>query len=341
MQAAGFHTHGDQSVLQLLDLPEPTPGPGQVIVDVKAVALNHLDIWVRKGWPGLNLQKPHVPGSDVSGVVSLVGAGVEDVKPGDEVILAPGQSCGACRFCLSGEDSLCRSYNILGETIPGGLRQKLAVARTHVLPKPKNLSFEEAAAFPLTFQTAWRMLVVRAQIKAGETVVIMGASAGVGVAGIQIARLHGATVIAATRGEEKSQRATALGAHHVVDSAGDLKKQVSAIVGREGVDVVFEHVGGDTFKTALQLLRKGGRMVTCGATTGPMVDIDLRHIFIKQQSILGSTMGSRADLLAITRLMELGRMKPVVDVVLPMPQIREAHALLEERKHFGKVVLTP
>ncbi|MEW5849523.1 MAG: zinc-binding dehydrogenase [Myxococcota bacterium] len=340
MKAVGFHEHGDVDVLTDLDLPEPTPGPGEVVVDVKAVALNHLDVWVRRGMAGGDLPKPFVLGSDIAGMISAVGQGVTDAKVGDEVVLAPGVCCGRCSFCLSGEDSLCADYGILGETTTGGYAQRIAVPAGNALPKPKGLSFPEAAAFPLTFLTAWRMLVNRAQVKAGETVLITGASAGVGVAAIQIAKLHGATVIAATRGPEKQARAKALGADHVVDSE-DLKKAVRAIVGREGVEVVFEHVGGETFKTALGLLRRGGRLVTCGATSGFLAEIDLRHLFIKQQSILGSTMGSRADLLRIVKLVEAGRLKPIVDVVLPLSQAKEAHKLLEERKHFGKVVLTP
>ncbi len=341
MQGVGFHEHGDASVLKLLDLPEPTAGPGQVVVDVRAVALNHLDIWVRKGWPGLNLPKPHVGCSDISGVIHSVGPDVTTVGVGDEVVVAPGLCCGSCRFCLSGEDSLCPRYGILGETVAGGASERFLTRASHVVPKPKGLSFAEAASFPLTFLTAWRMLMVRAAIKPGEVILVTGASSGVSVAGIQMAAVAGCTIIASTGGVEKAQRARALGAHHTVDSAGDLKKQVAAIVGRDGVDVVLEHVGGETFKAALGTLRKGGRLVTCGATSGPVVDVDLRHIFLKQQTVLGSTMGSRADLLAIVKLFDQGRFKAVVDQVLPFARAADAHRALENRTHFGKVVMTP
>ncbi|MBI5497064.1 MAG: zinc-binding dehydrogenase [Deltaproteobacteria bacterium] len=341
MQAVGFQEHGDAGVLQLLDLPDPTPGAGQVVVDIRAVAVNHLDIWVRRGWPGLNLPRPFILGSDMAGVIRSVSPDVTAWKPGDEVIVSPGTSCGVCRYCLSGEDSVCARYGIHGETQNGGYTQQFRTSASHLLAKPLRLTFPEAASFPLTFLTAWRMLMVRAQVRPGESVLVMGASAGVSVAGIQLCKLAGATVIAATGDDDKAQRARALGADHVVDSRGELKKQVGALVGREGVDLVFEHVGGPSFRAALGVLRKGGRLVTCGATSGSQVEMDLRHIFFKQQSIIGSTMGSRADLLAVTRLFEQGRLRPVVDQVLPLAEAARAHTLLEERKHFGKVVLAP
>jgi NADPH:quinone reductase-like Zn-dependent oxidoreductase len=323
-----------------MDLPDPVPGPTEVLLDVKAVALNHLDLWVRQGLAGLKLPLPHVLGSDVAGVISGMGRDVSDVNIGDAVVVAPGLCCGRCRRCLDGEDSLCAQYRILGEHARGGYAQKLCVSRANVLAKPTGLTFPQAAAFPLTFLTAWRMLR-RANAQAGEVVLITGASSGVSVAGIQMARLRGCTVIAATRGPEKMQRALQLGAHHAVDSEGDLKSQVRAIAGGDGVDVVFEHVGGATFKAGLSVLRRGGRLVTCGATSGPVVEMDLRHIFIKQHSIIGSTMGSRGDLLELCTLIERGQLVPVVDQVLPLEEAAQAHRLLEERKHFGKVVLTP
>lgn len=340
MRAVALTEHGDASVLKEMDLPLPRPGPGEVAVAVKAVALNHLDIWVRRGGVGNPNPKPFVLGSDISGVVREAGPGVAAVKPGDEVVVAPGVCCGACKFCLRGEDSLCERYGILGETQPGGYAEVIVVPQANVLAKPKNLDFARAAAFPLTYLTAWRMLVVRGGIKPQDTVLVTGASSGVSVAGIQIAKLHGCTVVAATSSADKARRARDVGADHVVDSTGDLKKQLRAAVGG-GADAVLEHVGGDTFKAALGLLNRGGRLVTCGATAGPVVQLDLRHVFIKQQTIMGSTMGSRADLLEVCNLVGEGRLSPVVDQVLPLSRAREAHGLLENRTHFGKVVLAP
>lgn len=341
MRAMGYHQHGDRSVLTLLDLPQPSPGPGEVLIRVKAVALNHLDVWVRKGWPGLKLAMPHVPCSDVAGEVHAVGTGVTAFKPGDAVVVCPGFSCGQCLWCLRGEDSLCSRYGIVGESAPGGAAEFFCCRHTQLLPKPHNLSFAEAAAFPLTFLTAFRMLMVRAQLQPGETVLVMGASSGVSVAGVQLALLAGAQVIAATRGPQKGERARALGAHHVVDSSADIRKQVMALTDNKGVDVVLEHVGGDAFKAALASLRRGGRLVTCGATTAPVVELDLRHVFMKQQAVMGSTMGSRADLARVIQLFEQNRLKAVVDAVLPLQQMAEGQALLEEQRHFGKVVLVP
>jgi NADPH:quinone reductase-like Zn-dependent oxidoreductase len=342
MKAIAFRRHGGPEVLELTELPTPEPKAREVRVKVKAVALNHLDIWVRKGWPGLRLDLPHVPGSDVAGVVDAVGAEVSDLEPGTEVLVNPGLSCGACEQCLSGEDMLCRHYAILGEHARGGYAEYVCVPRQNILPKPKALSFEEAACLPLTFLTAWHMLMSRAQLQPGETVLIHAAGSGVGSAGVQIARLAGARVIATASTQEKLDKAKALGADVLINYAqADFLEEVKKVTGRKMVDVVFEHVGASTWDKSVLCLRRGGRLVTCGATSGPDVKIDLRVLFYKSISLLGSTMGSKGELFRILELVEAGKLKPVLDRVLPLSAAAEAHGLLSDRKTFGNVVLTP
>jgi NADPH:quinone reductase-like Zn-dependent oxidoreductase len=342
MKAIAFRRHGDRSVLERCDLPEPALTSRGVLVRVKAVALNHLDIWVRKGWPGLKLSLPHVLGSDIAGTVEKVGAEVSDLKGGEEVVINPGLSCGACDKCLSGDDNLCRNYLVVGEHVAGGYAEWVAVPRSNLAPKPKNLSFEQAACLPLTFLTSWTMLVRRAQLQAGETVLIQAAGSGVGSAAVQIAKLLGAKVIATASSDAKLEKARELGADHVINyTRSDFLEEVKKITQRKLVDVVFEHVGGPTFEKSIACLPYGGRLVTCGATTGPEVKIDLRVLFYKRLSYLGSTMGSKGDLFRILELVEEGRLKPVLDRVLPLEQAAEGHALLENRAQFGNIVLTP
>jgi NADPH:quinone reductase-like Zn-dependent oxidoreductase len=342
MRAIGFHRHGGPEVLERLELPDPRPTARQVVVRVKAVALNHLDVWVRKGWPGLKLELPHLLGSDVAGVVESVGAEVADVAVGSEVLVNPGTSCGACEKCLSGEDVLCRDYRIIGEHVRGGYAELLAVPRQNVLPKPAGLSFEEAACLPLTFLTAWHMLVARARLQPGEAVLIHAAGSGVGSAGVQIAKLLGARVIATGSTPEKLAKARALGADEVIDTGSqDFLAEVKRLTDRKLVDVVFEHVGATTFDRSVACLPPGGRLVTCGATSGPEVKLDLRVLFRKSISLLGSTMGSKGELFRILQLVEAGRLRPVLDRVLPLEAAAEGHQLLSERKAFGNVVLRP
>ena len=342
MKAIAFRKHGGPEVLELLDLPLPQPRAQEVRVRVKAVALNHLDIWVRNGWPGLKLPLPHVLGSDVAGVVDAVGAEVSDLAPGTEVLVNPGVSCGGCERCLSGQDVLCRRYQIVGEDIPGGYAEFVCVPRQNILPKPKKLTFEEAACLPLTFLTAWHMLFSRAQLVAGETVLVHAAGSGVGSAAVQLAKLAGATVIATASTAEKLAKARALGADHLINYAEtDFLEEVKKITSRRLVDVVFEHVGASTWDKSIACLPKGGRLVICGATTGHEVKIDLRTLFSKSISLLGSTMGSKAELFRVLELVEQGRLVPVLDRVLPLEQAAEAHGLLTNRQSFGNVVLRP
>jgi len=340
MKAIAFRKHGDSRVLELMDLPTPPVGARDVLVRVKATALNHLDVWVRQGWPGLTLALPHILGSDIAGVVDRVGAEVADLSPGTEVLVNPGLSCGRCARCLAGEDNLCRQYQIIGEHSPGGYAEFVSVPRQNILPKPKRLSFEEAACIPLTFLTAWTMLLRRAAVKPGETVLVQAGGSGVGSAAIQIAKLLGARVIATASTDAKADRARALGADDVINyQKTDFVDEVKRLTERRLVDVVFEHVGGATFEKSVACLPYGGRLVTCGATAGHAVSLDLRVLFYKRISLLGSTMGSKGDLFRILQLVEEGRLKPVLDRTLPLDQAAQGHALLENRTQFGNVVL--
>ncbi|MBL8922898.1 MAG: zinc-binding dehydrogenase [Myxococcaceae bacterium] len=342
MRAVGFHRHGGPEVLEVLELPNPSPRAREVRVRVKAVALNHLDVFVRKGWPGLKLELPHVLGADIAGVVDAVGSEVNDLEPGAEVLVNPGWSCGVCERCLKGEDNLCRRYTIFGEHIRGGYAEYLCVPRQNILMKPKRLSFEEAACLPLTYLTAWTMLVRRAQLQAGETVLVHAAGSGVGSAAIQIAKLLGAKVITTTSTESKAAKAKQLGADHVIDyTKEDFLEEVKKLTHKKLVDVVFEHTGASTWDKSVSCLPYGGRLVTCGATSGGDVKLDLRVLFYKRISLLGSTMGSKGDLFRVLQLVEEGKLSPVLDRVLPLAQASEAHLLLAERRSFGNVVLTP
>jgi NADPH:quinone reductase-like Zn-dependent oxidoreductase len=341
MRVVAFRQHGGPQALEVMDLPTPVPTARQVRVKVKAVALNHLDVWTRKGWPGLKLSLPHVLGSDIAGLVDAVGAEVEDLAAGTEVLVNPGLSCGACEKCLKGEDNLCKSYHIIGEHVAGGYAEYVCVPRQNVLPKPKSLSFEEAACLPLTFLTAWTMLVRRAQVQPGETVLVHAAGSGVGSAGLQIAKLLGATVFATASTDAKLAKAKELGADVLINYAtADFVEEVKRLTQRRMVDVVFEHVGASTFEKSVACLPYGGRLVTCGATSGHEVALDLRVLFYKRISLLGSTMGSKGDLFRILKLVDEGRLKPVLDRTLPLSEAAAAHRLLEERKSFGNVVLT-
>ncbi len=342
MKAIAMRAHGGPEVLRLETLPELAAAPGRAVVRVRAVALNHLDLWVRRGWPGLRLSWPHVPGSDVAGVVEAVGPGVEGAKAGDEVVLNPGVSCGRCRECLSGADSLCRSYAILGENVSGGYAEQVSVPAQNLLPKPRNLGFEEAACIPLVFLTAWHALVARARLRAGETILVHAGGSGVGSAAIQIAKLLGARVVTTAGTDAKCEKALALGADHAVNyERGDFQAAVKRLTERRGVDVVLEHVGKATWERSLLSVASGGRVVTVGATTGYDPPTDLRHVFFRQISILGSTMGSKSELFDVLRLVEEGRLRPVLDRVLPLEDAVPAQQLLSDRVTFGKVVLRP
>jgi NADPH:quinone reductase-like Zn-dependent oxidoreductase len=340
-EAVVLRTHGGPEVLvrETIDLPDP--GPREVRVRVRAVALNHLDLWVRRGLPNLKLEYPHRLGSDIVGEVDALGPGARtSLKPGDKVVVNPGVSCGVCERCLSGQDNLCRQYAILGEHTNGGYSRHVVVPDANLLPYPGDLPFTDVAAVPLVFLTAWQMVVDKARVRPGQTVLVQAAGSGVSSAAIQIAKLYGARVIATTSTDAKADRARALGADAVVNYATqDFVAEVKKLTGKRGADVIIEHVGGEVMSKSVVAAAAGGRIVTCGATAGFTPSIDLRHVFFRQVEILGSTMGSKGSLFGILEHVAAGRLRPVVDRVLPLWDAAEAHRVLESRQAFGKVVL--
>ena len=342
MKAIIFRQHGGPEVLQYRDVPEPKIKANEVLVEVRACALNHLDVWVRGGLPNVEIPLPHILGDDIAGVVHEVGNLVTWVKFGDEVMLQPGVSCGHCAECLRGQDNLCRGYDIIGYRRDGGYAELIAVPGVNVIPKPKNLSWEEAAALPLVTLTAWHMLVTRAHVQPGEDVLVHAAGSGVGSLGIQIAKLRGARVIATAGSDEKLAKAKELGADEVINyTRDDWPKEVKRLTDRRGVDVVFEHTGAETWPGSLASLKNSGRLVTCGATSGFDARNDLRQIFYRHLTILGSFMGAKGELLAAMKFIESGTIRAVVDQSMSLSEARRAHELMEDRAQFGKLVLIP
>lgn len=340
MRCVVVREHGGFDRLRLEERAVPTPQPGQVRVRMQAIGLNHLDTWVRRGVPGHTFPLPLVTSSDGCGTVDALGAGVTGVREGDPVVILPGVSCLACEACQNGQDNLCRNYHILGESCDGTAAEYVCVPAANVAPKPRALSAAEAASICLVFQTAWHMLVRRAELRAGETVLVHAGLSGVGSAAVQIASVLGAQVIATAGGTAKCAKVQALGAHHVIDhQTQDVAATVRSLTGKAGVQVVFEHVGAATFDTSLKVLQRGGRIVTCGATTGGAVSLSLHAVFFKSLSILGSTMGQKGDLRQVLRLFDQGRFRAVLHRTLPMAQVGEAHRLLEERQALGKLAL--
>jgi NADPH:quinone reductase-like Zn-dependent oxidoreductase len=340
MKAIVFQEHGGPEVLKYTDARDPVVRANEVLVRVKACALNHLDLWVRRGIPGVPFPLPHIPGSDVAGEIAAIGADVTTVRVGQKVVLAPGVSCGKCAPCVSGQDNRCRQFTNLGYMIDGGCAEFVRVPEVNCLPYPENLSFEQAASIPLVFQTAWHMLVARAELQAGEDVLVLGAGSGVGSAAVQVAKFFGARVIATAGSDEKLQKAKELGADHLINhKTQKIRDEVRRITGKRGVDVVFEHVGTATWDESIASLAPSGRLVTCGATTGYDAKIDLRFLFSRQLSLLGSYMGTKSDLQTVMKLVAAGRLKPVVDRVFPLAEAAAAHSYLESSSQFGKVVL--
>ena len=340
MKAIIFHQHGAPEVLKYKDAPEPSIRPNEVIVRVKACALNHLDLWVRRGIPGVPIPLPHIPGSDVSGEIVQIGADVTVVRVGQKVVLAPGVTCGKCAACISGQDNRCRQFTNLGYLIDGGCAEFVRAPEVNCLPYPENLTFEEAASIPLVFQTAWHMLVARAELQPGEDILVLGAGSGVGSAAIQIAKFLGARVLATASTDEKVQKAKQLGADHFINhKTQKIRDEVHRITKKRGVDIVFEHVGTATWDDSLASLAAGGRLVTCGATTGYDAKVDLRFLFSRQLSLLGSYMGTKSELHTVIKLVTAGRLRPIVDRVFPLAEAAAAHAYLESSSQFGKVVL--
>jgi NADPH:quinone reductase-like Zn-dependent oxidoreductase len=341
LRAIVIRQHGGPEVLQFEERPEPTPGFREVRIRVRAVALNHLDLWVRNGVPGHTFPLPIVPGCDVSGVVDALGPGASGVSAGDEVVVAPGLSCGRCLLCRAGKDALCLTFGILGESRDGGCQECVVVPDDGVFKKPSGLDWTQAAAVPLTFLTAWHMLKARACLQPGERVLVHAAGSGVSAAAIQIANFLGARVITTAGSDEKCSLGLDLGAEESVNyRATDFVREVRRWTGGRGVDVVVDHIGADTFDRSLRCLVKGGRYVTCGATSGFELKSDFRLVFFKSLSILGSTMGAAHELATVLSLVASGRLRPVVDRVFPLEQIADAHRRLAARDVFGKVVLT-
>ncbi len=342
MKAVIFRQHGAPEVLEYTDVPEPRIRANEVLVEVKACALNHLDIWARGGLRGIDIPLPHILGNDVAGVVKQVGELVTWVKAGDEVMVQPGVSCGHCEACLSGNDNFCREYDIIGYRRDGGYAEFVAVPGVNIVPKPSQLSWDEAAALPLVTVTAWHMLVTRAAVQPGETVLVHAAGSGVGSIAIQVAKLRGARVITTASSDEKLAHARELGADATVNYTNtDWPKEVRRLTDRQGVDVVVEHTGAATWAGSIASLKSGGRLVTCGATSGFDAHTDLRQVFYRHLNILGSFMGSKAELLEAMKFVEQGKIRAVVDRVLPLSEARQAHELIENRAQFGKVVLNP
>jgi len=343
IRAVAFRQHGGPEVLEDLDVDIPDrPAPGLVRVRISAVALNHLDVWIRRGLPNLRVTFPHRLGADIAAVVEELGEGATAPAVGTRVVIAPGYSCGACEACLRGADNLCRRYGIFGEHGNGGYGELLDVPAANLLPWPGELGVAEAAAIPLTFLTAWQMVVDKGAIKRGDVVLVHAAGAGVSVAAIQLAKLFGARVIATSTSAAKLERARGLGADETIDTTKqDFVAESRRMTGKRGVDLVIEHVGGELFSKSILALTSGGRLVTCGATSGATPNVDLRHVFFRQLQLLGSTMGSKATMFPILREFERGALRPVVDRVLPFNAegAREAHRVLEAREAFGKVVL--
>ncbi|MBI4063614.1 MAG: zinc-binding dehydrogenase [Elusimicrobia bacterium] len=344
MRAVIFRAHGSPEKLEYVtDFPEPAINDDEALVRVRATALNHLDIWVRQGLPGLKLPLPHISGCDISGEIFKTGRNVKNWKQGDAVIVAPGISCFNCKFCKSGRDNICATYGIIGEHIHGGLAELVKVKKEQLLAKPENLSFEEAAAFPLTFLTAWHMLHTHAQIAKSKSVAVLGAASGIGVAALQIAKLAGAgPIFALGSAAEKLSKAEALGATHAILVKNDnpaFYREILKATDGQGVDIVFEHVGPATMESSIKSLKKGGIIVTCGATTGAKTPLDLRYFFTRELRLQGSIMGTLNELKEIVKLVEAKKLKPVVDSVFPLEKTREAQEKMLSRDFFGKIVI--
>ena len=342
MKAVQFTGHGGREVIEYGECPEPTPGPEEVRVDVKAAALNHLDVWTRRGMPGLDLEMPHVPGSDAAGVVVETGEEVSRFEPGDRVAVSAGVSCGHCEFCRDGEASMCVRFQVLGEHRPGVHAESIAVPATNLVPVPDDVAWEVAGSASLVFQTAWRMLVTRAELSPTDSVLVLGASGGVGHAAVQIADHVGGEVYATASSEEKLGYAADLGADHVIDyTQHDYAAAIRDKTGKRGVDVVVDHIAGESWSDSLGSLAKGGKLVTCGATAGGNPHTDVNRIFWNQLSVLGSTMATPGEVDDVLSLVWDGTFEPKIREVVPMSEAARAHELLENREGFGKVVLKP
>jgi NADPH:quinone reductase-like Zn-dependent oxidoreductase len=341
MNAVVIHEHGGVENLSFEKQPLPQIIGNEVLIEVKAAALNHLDLWVRQGWPGLKVEMPHILGSDVAGVVVETGEGVTSVNVGDKLLLAPAWGCGACRACAAGDDNHCPDYKILGENARGVYAEYVKAPAENAFAIPEGLSFDEAAGIPLVFLTAWHMLVQQARVQPGETVLVLAAGSGVGSAAIQIAKLYNAQVIATAGSEPKLEKAKELGADELINyEEHDFLQAVQDLTHGRGVDVVFEHVGKSTWEKSIRALVKGGRLVTCGATTGYDAVTDLRHVFFRELKILGNFMGRKAGLQQALQFFP-DKLRPVIDTSFALRDAAKAHKYLEKHEQFGKVILKP
>lgn len=340
MKAVIFYTHGGLENLKYTTVPKPEPSDDEVMIETKACALNHLDIWVRQGLPGVKIPLPHILGCESTGLVSKVGRNVKGIRKGEPVLIAPGLSCGRCEYCFSGKDSLCNEFKIMGYQIDGGYAEYVKAPARNIIPISDKLSFEEWAAIPLVFLTAWHMLLTKGELKPGMSILVHSAGSGIGSAAIQIAKLCGARVFTTVGSDEKVKKAKALGADEVINyTKKDFLKWAKSLTDEKGVDLVFEHIGPATWEKSLASLKKGGRLVTCGATSGPVASLDLRFLFVKELSICGCYMGGRKELLDVLRLVEQGRLKPVIDSVFPLKAAATAQKRMLDRKNFGKIIL--
>ena len=342
MQAVRFHEHGGPEVLKYEAAPDPKIAANEVLVRVKACALNHLDLWLRRGVSDWKLPLPHIVGSDVSGEVAEVGSLVKRVKTGERVLLCPGISCGQCEACFKGLDSACRNYTVLGVFVDGGYAELVKAPEVNVIPIPGDLSFDEAAAVPLVFLTAWHMLFTRAQLRPGEDVLVIGAGSGVGSAAIQIAKAVSARVIATAGADWKLDKARALGADEVINhSRQAISAEVKRFTGKRGVDVIVEHVGAAVWEECFNSLATYGRLVTCGVTSGGEVKLNLQGLFGRQRSVMGSFMGGKAELLEALKLIARRKLKAVIDSAFPLREAAAAQRKMESREFFGKILLHP
>ena len=341
MKAVRIHEHGSIDVLMWEEIKSQECPDDKVRVRIKAAALNHLDIWIRKGFDGISLPMPLIMGSDGAGIITEIGRDVTNLKTGDEVVIQPNTFCGRCSACQSGKENFCQTYGILGETENGTQANEIILYPKNIHPKPKHLSFEAAASMQLVFITAYQMLVRRAKLTAGEYVLIYGATSGVGSAAIQIAKYLNSKVITTVGSNDKFPHAEKMGADFSVNhNDSNWVKKVKNITDGKGINVVFEHVGASTWSSSLRLLARGGRIVTCGATTGHKVNIDLRHLFMKQQSILGSTMSDINTFNTVMKLIDQKVFFPFIDKIFPFENIRDAHTRIEDRCQYGKIVLS-
>ena len=340
MKAVRFHEFGGPEKLRYEETPDPKIGPAEVLIKIRACALNHLDIWARGGTRSERIPLPHISGSDISGEITEVGDLVSGRSKGEKVLVAPGISCGVCDYCSNGWDSLCEFYKIIGYETQGGYAEYVAVPARNLLPIPDKLSFDQASSVPLVFLTAWHMLVTRAHLVPGETVLVWAAGSGVGSAAVQVAKLLGAKVIATVGNDTKREKAQRLGADFVLNhQTQDIPSEIKRITNGRKVNVVFDHIGEATWERSMKSMAPAGRLVNCGVTSGGKAEVDIRYVFVKQFSLMGSFMGGRGELLKVLGFFEDGKLKPVVDSIFPLAEAAKAQVKMEKSEHFGKIVL--